>query len=75
VDLDIGWRYVSKLSYLETVPGYQEADARIAWRVTDAIELAVGGNNLLHKGHVEFDEHGLPAVIPRAAYIQIRARF
>ena len=75
VDLDVGWRYVSKLSYLATVPGYQEADARIAWRVTDAIELAAGGNNLLHKGHVEFDEHGLPAVIPRTAYFQVRARF
>jgi len=54
---------------------YQEADARVAWRVTDRIELAVGGTNLLHKGHVEFDEHGLPAVIPRAAYFQLRARF
>ena len=75
VDLDIGWRYVSKLSYLATVPGYQEADARIAWRVTDRVELAVGGTNLLHSGHVEFDEHGLPAVIPRTAYFQARLRF
>lgn len=75
VDLDIGWRYVSALSYLGTVPGYQEADARIAWRVTDGIELAAGGTNLLHRGHVEFDEHGFPAVIPRAAYFQIRLGF
>ncbi len=75
IDLDIGWRYVSALSYLSTVPGYQEADARIAWRVNDRIELAISGTNLLHRGHVEFDEHGLPAVIPRAAYFQVRARF
>jgi iron complex outermembrane receptor protein len=75
IDLDIGWRYVSALSYLSTVPGYQEADARIAWRLNDRIELAISGTNLLHRGHVEFDEHGLPAVIPRAVYFQVGARF
>jgi iron complex outermembrane receptor protein len=75
VDFDLGWRYVSRLSYLVTVPGYQEADARVAWRVTDKVEVALAGMSLLHKGHVEFDEHGLPAVIPRAAYFQVRARF
>jgi hypothetical protein len=39
------------------------------------VELAVLGSNLLHRTHVEFDEHGLPAMIPRAAYFQARIRF
>jgi iron complex outermembrane receptor protein len=75
IDLDLSWRYVSALSYLTTVPGYQEADARIAWRLDENVELAVLGSNLLHRTHVEFDEHGLPAMIPRAAYFQARIRF
>ena len=75
IDLDLSWRYVSRLSYLTTVPGYQEADARIAWRLDENVELAVLGSNLLHRTHVEFDEHGLPAMIPRAAYFQARIRF
>ena len=75
IDFDLSWRYVSALSYLTTVPGYQEADARLAWRLNEAMEVAVLGSNLLHRGHVEFDEHGFPAVIPRAAYFQVRMRF
>ena len=75
IDLDLAWRYVSALSYLTTVPGYQEADTRVAWRVNESMELAILGSNLLHNGHVEFDEHGQPAVIPRAAYFQARLRF
>ena len=27
------------------------------------------------RGHVEFDEHGFPAVIPRTAYAQLRWAF
>ena len=75
IDFDLSYRYVSALQYLATVPGYSELDARIAWRFSDKIEIALVGTSLLHKGHVEFDEHGFPAVIPRAGYIQVRASF
>jgi iron complex outermembrane receptor protein len=75
VDFDVSWRYVSALSYLTTVPGYQEADARLAWRLNESLEVAALGSNLLHRIHVEFDEHGVPAPIPRAAYFQARLKF
>jgi len=75
IDFDLSWRYVSALQYLSTVPSYNELDARIAWRINNHFEVALAGTSLLHRGHVEFDEHGFPAVIPRAAYLQVRARF
>ena len=75
IDVDVDWRWVSALAYLSTVPGYTATDARIAWRVTPAIELSVIGSNLFHASHVEFDEHGLPAQIPRAFYGQVRIAF
>jgi iron complex outermembrane receptor protein len=75
IDFDVSWRYVSALSYLSTVPSYSATDARIAWRVTPAVELSLSGTDLFHAGHVEFDEHGFPARIPRAAYGQVRIEF
>jgi len=75
IDVDVSWRYVSALSYLTTVPAYNATDVRIAWRVTPAIELSLLGTDILHAGHVEFDEHGFPARIPRAAYAQARIEF
>jgi len=75
VDFDVSWRYVSALSYLSTVPSYSATDARIAWRITPGIELSLNGTDLFHAGHVEFDEHGFPARIPRAFYGQARIEF
>jgi iron complex outermembrane recepter protein len=75
VDFDVNWRYVSSLAYLTTVPGYQASDVRIAWRPQKSLELSIAGYNIFDRGHVEFDEHGLPAVIPRTAYAQARWTF
>jgi iron complex outermembrane recepter protein len=75
VDFDVNWRYVSSLAYLATVPGYQATDVRIAWRPLKSLELSIAGYNVFDRGHVEFDEHGLPAVIPRTAYAQARWNF
>jgi iron complex outermembrane recepter protein len=35
-------------------PAYTELNARIAWNVTDAMEISVTGSNLLHDYHEEF---------------------
>jgi hypothetical protein len=66
---------VSALSDLATVPAYNATDLRLAWRATRSIELCLTGSDLFHAGHVEFDEHGFPARIPRAAYLQARIGF
>jgi len=75
VDFDVSWRYVSKLAYLETVPSYSSTDVRLAWRAMPALELSLVGSDIFHKSHVEFDEHGLPAHIPRSFYGQVRWQF
>jgi len=75
IDFDVDWRYVSSLSYLTTVPGYSATDVRIAWHVNPRLELSVRGTNVFDPKHVEFDEHGFPAEIPRAAYAQVRWNF
>lgn len=75
VDFDLGWRYVSALAFLPTVPSYSAADVRLAWRPAKALEVSVTGSDLFNGGHVEFDEHGLPARIPRAYYAQVRWEF
>lgn len=35
-------------------PAYTELNARIAWAVSDALELSITGSNLLHDYHTEF---------------------
>ena len=75
LDVDLNWRFVSQLSYLNTVPSYTTTDLRIAWHPKARLEVSLVGSDLLSRGHVEFDEHGLPARIPRSAYAQLRWMF
>jgi iron complex outermembrane receptor protein len=61
VNLDVRFRYVSSVpaelvdNYIDA-PAYAEADARLSWRVTDRVELALAGVNLLHASHPEATE-------------------
>jgi iron complex outermembrane receptor protein len=55
-------RYVSGLSALD-VEGYAELDARLGWRPRPGVEVAIVGQNLLHRRHEEF----------AAAFIQTEA--
>lgn len=75
IDLDIDWRYVSSLSYLTTVPAYSATDLRLGYRPTRDLELSVTVSNVFDHEHVEFDEHGFPAKIPRSTYAQLRRFF
>ncbi|HZZ56326.1 MAG TPA: TonB-dependent receptor [Opitutaceae bacterium] len=63
VRLFADWRWVAKLRIApsptdgmvtDTIPAYQEADARISWQVTPGLELSVVGQNLLHRYHLEY---------------------
>jgi iron complex outermembrane receptor protein len=37
-----------------TVPSYFELDSRLAWRISNKLELSLVGQNLLHEYHVEY---------------------
>ncbi len=53
LESDIWFRYVDRLSDSE-VDAYVSLDARLAWRMTPHIEVAVTGQNLLEPNHAEF---------------------
>jgi len=75
VALDVDLRAIDDLSSPH-VPGYAEADVRLAWRVSDTLELAVTGANLLHARHTEFINPSLPAQeIPRSIDVSARWRY
>ena len=75
MELDVGLRAVDGLAS-PRVPGYVEADVRLGWHMTDALDLSVSGNNLLHARHVEFVNGSVAAqAIPRSATVELRWRY
>ncbi|WP_165837104.1 TonB-dependent receptor plug domain-containing protein [Phenylobacterium hankyongense] len=61
VTLDAGLRYydaipTSQASGYVGAKAYLDGDLRLAWRVTDALELSLVGQNLLHDRHAEASE-------------------
>jgi iron complex outermembrane receptor protein len=74
VQLDVSVRGLDDLE--ETgIGGYMEADARIAWRILDDVELYVAGQNLLHRTHLESNDPGRAFSIERSIYGGTRVRF
>lgn len=57
------------------LPGYVEADVRLAWRVTDALELSIAGFNLLDEGHPETGAPATRAYFGRTVYAGTRWGF
>lgn len=68
-EMDTGIRYVARLQGIG-VPGYWEADVRLAWKPTVHWELAVIGQNLLHERHFEFPRglNPIQSEVPRSWY-------
>jgi iron complex outermembrane receptor protein len=73
VQLYAGLRRIAALTDVE-VPAYTEAELRIAWRVTPALELSLAGYDLLHVRHAEAS---IPPVqeIPRRVRAMARWTF
>jgi len=73
VELYVGLRQVASLPDVG-VPSYFEADVRVGWRVTPALELSVAGLNLVHARHAEATAPPV-AEIPRSFYVGARWTF
>ncbi|MEP7062669.1 MAG: TonB-dependent receptor [Betaproteobacteria bacterium] len=72
-ELYIGLRQIAALPDV-AVPAYFEADVRLGWRVSPALELALVGQNLVHARHVE--AAGTPIhEIPRSVYLSALWKF
>ena len=81
VEFDAALRYVGdvyhELISTPAVKQYVEADARIGWHVTPAVEVSLDGSNLLHAKHVEYND---PSTTPeryisRTVLLGTRVRF
>jgi iron complex outermembrane receptor protein len=74
VTVDADFRYVGHLAD-PAVPAYVELNGRIGWAVSQKLEIALAGMNLLHRRHVEFIGNGGGYEIPRSFSIQTQWRF
>lgn len=74
VQLALGLRAVDDLG-ASGLGGYVEADARLAWRLSGAVELYAAGNDLLHKSHVESNDPTRAQRVRRSLYLGTRLRF
>ncbi|MDB5457757.1 MAG: TonB-dependent receptor [Caulobacter sp.] len=79
VDFDLSLRAyddvpVSQASGYVGAPGYVEADARLAWRARQGLELSLSGANLLHDRHPEASE-ARRNEIPRSVYVGLSWRY
>jgi iron complex outermembrane receptor protein len=57
------------------IHGYFEADANLSYRLTEALELYVAGNNLLHRTHLESNDVKRVNEAQRSVYAGARVRF
>jgi iron complex outermembrane receptor protein len=72
-ELDAWLRYVDELPS-PFIPSYTELDLHLGWRPTDALELAIVGQNLLHGQHAQFAT-ARPEEIERAVYGKVTWHF
>ena len=72
--LDAGLRALDRLDRFAT-PAYVEADARLGWRATDALELYVTGVNLLRQDHAESNDPKRGQRIERSIALGTRLLF
>ncbi len=74
-DLDLSMRAIDELTDPH-VPGYIALDARINYRLTDNVDIALSGYNLTDDAHVEFINPSLPAnSVSRSFAISARWRY
>jgi len=77
LELDLQARYVDNLS-AQDVDSYIAVDARLAWKPTNKMEMAVVGKNLFDRSHPEFEPQFLPTTpteVERSVYFKITLFF
>jgi iron complex outermembrane receptor protein len=75
VEFDVGIQVVDRLPD-PAVQDYVQANARIPWHITPALELSLSGNNLLAAYHVETVEPGTaPHAVQCSIYLGLRWKY
>ena len=73
--LNAGLRWIGKIDGDPGIGDYVEADARLAYRLADNLELYVAGRNLLHRTHAESDDPQRAQLSQRSLYAGTRVTF
>jgi iron complex outermembrane recepter protein len=73
--LNAGLRYIGEIDTPPPIGDYVEADASVAYRLNDTIELYVAGRNLLHGTHLESNDPERAQLAQRSIYAGTRLRF
>lgn len=73
MQLDLTLRHTSSLPS-PSVPGYSELDLQWLWKLRHDIDLALQGQNLLHREHAEFGGAGR-SVFERSLLLKLSKRF
>jgi len=74
LSLDLTYRYVAALPAF-AIPAYSTADARLGWRFSRQLELALAGRNLFQPHHFEYQYDPGPLIgIIRSAYLELTWR-
>jgi iron complex outermembrane receptor protein len=71
----IGARLIDDIERAPAIDGYFEADARVAYRVSDTLELYLAGRNLLHRSHDESNDRNQAQRAERSLFAGTRVRF
>ncbi|WP_167088243.1 TonB-dependent receptor plug domain-containing protein [Massilia frigida] len=71
---DLALRRVGQLPQ-PLVPAYYELDLRMAWQARPNVEVALSGQNLLHRSHAEFGQAATRRLIERSVTLQLSSRF
>lgn len=75
LQLNVGARWIGDLEPQPGIGSYVEADARLSYRVNEAVELYVAGQNLLHRNHLESDDAQRGQLAERSLHAGTRLRF
>jgi iron complex outermembrane receptor protein len=75
LQLNAGLRYVDGIDSAPPIGSYIEADARIAYKLTDLVELYAAGSSLLHARHLESNDPDRAQLVRRSLYLGARLRF
>jgi len=71
----VALRYIGAIDSAPPIGAYIEADANLAYRLSDLIELYVAGRNLLHGTHLESNDPQRAQLVQRSVYAGTRLRF
>jgi iron complex outermembrane receptor protein len=76
VQFDTSVYHVGSLPAL-SVPAYTRIDARLGWRLSSAVEINLGGQNLQGGRHLEYVSEGpfAPSRVGRSFYARVAWRF